>query len=73
MSPAAKVIKVFGGVRATARALGLNASSVSRWPKPAAQRGLAGRVPSMHQARILKIAKKTGLEITAADLIHAGR
>lgn len=70
MTPADKVIAAFGGVRATARALGINSSSVSRWRMPASRRGLDGRVPSIHQAAILRLAKQSGLHITAEDLIH---
>lgn len=70
MTPADKVIAAFGGVRATARALALNSSSVSRWRMPADKRGLDGRVPSVHQGTILRIARAEGLALTAADLIH---
>jgi transposase-like protein len=70
MSPAEKVISAFGGVRATARALNINSSSVARWRMPADKRGLDGRVPSVHQAVILRLAREAGLDITAADLIH---
>ncbi len=70
MTPADKVIEAFGGVRATARALGINSSSVSRWRMPADRRGLDGRVPSIHQAKILRLARAAGLNITPADLIH---
>lgn len=70
MTPAEKVIQVFGGVRATARLLALNSSSVSRWRMPAEKRGLDGRVPSVHQAAILRIARERGLSLVAADLIH---
>lgn len=69
-SPADKVIAKLGGVRATARALGLNSSSVSRWRMPPEKRGLGGRVPSVHQSRILQIARERGVDLTAADLIH---
>lgn len=70
MSPADKVIHAFGGVRAVARALGVNSSSVSRWRMPAERRGLDGRVPSRHQARILQIARDSGMALAAEDLIH---
>ena len=70
MTPADKVISAFGGVRATARLLELNSSSVSRWRMPAEKRGLAGRVPSVHQGVILRLARERGLELSAADLIH---
>lgn len=70
MTPADKVIDAFGGVRATARALGLNSSSVSRWRMSKEERGLDGRVPSIHQSVILRIAREQGLPLCAADLIH---
>lgn len=70
MTPAEKVIAAFNGVRATARALGINSSSVSRWPLPKERRGLDGRVPSVHQAKILRLARERGIQITAEDLIH---
>lgn len=69
-TPASKVIAKLGGVRATARALELNPSSVSRWTAPVEKRGLGGRVPSIHQAKILQIARERGVDLTAADLIH---
>lgn len=69
-TPAERVIRAFKGVRATARALGLDCSSVSRWPAPKAKRGLDGRVPSVHQARILVLSDEAGLGLTADDLIR---
>lgn len=69
-TPADNVIQAFGGVRALARALGLNSSSVSRWRMPSEKRGLSGRVPSIHQATILRIARERGLPLSAADLIY---
>jgi transposase-like protein len=70
MSPADKVIAAFGGVRATARALDLNSSSVSRWRMAKEKRGLDGRVPSTKQSAILRISRERGLGLTADDLIH---
>lgn len=70
MTPAEKVIEALGGVRATARALSLNSSSVSRWRTPVDRRGLGGRVPSVHQSTILKLARERGLSLRAEDLIH---
>jgi DNA-binding transcriptional regulator YdaS (Cro superfamily) len=72
MSPAERVVQAFGSAHAVARALGLNPSSVVRWRLPREQRGLDGRVPSRHQATILRIARESGLHITADDLIHYG-
>jgi len=71
ITPADRVISAFGGVRATARALGRNPSSISRWRKPREEGGTGGRVPSSLQASILTGAKAAGLSLTAEDLIVA--
>jgi transposase-like protein len=68
-SPADKVIAAFDGVRATARALKRNPSSVSRWRKSREDGGTGGRVPSSLQELVLSEAKSRGLALTAADLI----
>lgn len=71
ITPADRVITAFGGVRATARALGRNPSSISRWRKPREEGGTGGRVPSALQVDILNGAKAAGLSLTAEDLIVA--
>ena len=71
VTPADRVISAFGGVRATARALGRNPSSISRWRKPREEGGTGGRVPSSLQSEILQGAKSAGLTLTAEDLIVA--
>jgi len=68
-SPAQKVIAVFGGVRATARILGRNGSTVSRWQKPRAEGGTGGRIPTSAQGPLLEHARANGLPLTADDLI----
>lgn len=68
-TPADAVIAAFGGVCATARALGLSPSSVSRWRMPAARGGIDGRVPSRHQSAILALSRRLRLGLTARDLI----
>jgi hypothetical protein len=68
-TPADKVIKAFDGVRATARALGRNPSSVSRWRMSREDGGTGGRVPSNLQESVLLEAQKRGLCLTAEDLI----
>jgi hypothetical protein len=65
-TPASFVIKRFGGVRATARALGRSPSAISRWHK-------TGRVPGGAMALVLKVADKKGLKIRASDLIFGGK
>jgi transposase-like protein len=69
VSPADKVIKAFGGVRATARVLGRNASSVSRWRKPVSEGGTGGRVPGGLLSDVLAAAREQGLALSADDLI----
>ncbi len=68
-TPADKAITAFGGVRALARALERNPSSVVRWRKPKDEGGSNGAVPSSLQGRILAIAQARGLNLTAEDLI----
>ena len=54
------VVAALGGVRATARALGLTPGAVSKW---------RGKVPQGHHERLLEIAKEKRLDITAEMLI----
>ena len=53
MSPAQLVIEKLGGVRATARALGINPSTVCRWQKTKEDGGTNGFVPQNHFKQIL--------------------
>lgn len=71
-SPADKVIAAFHGVRATARALGRNPSSISRWRKCREDGGTDGRVPSNLQEAVLREARSRGLALSADDLIVSG-
>jgi hypothetical protein len=68
LTPAEYVIRVFNGVRATARAIGRSPSSISKWQKRRDD-GIDGMIPSCAQRRILQIAKEQGLDITPHDLI----
>lgn len=68
MNPASYVIKTLGGVRATARILNRAPSTVHRWKK-----SRAGQIPSSIQSKILEIARRRGLPITAEDLIRGRR
>jgi transposase-like protein len=73
MRPADIVIFRFGGVRALARLLGKDPSTIHRWRMPADKGGLAGRVPSMSQARLLELAQEHGIALTADELIAGDR
>lgn len=68
-TPADKCIDAFGGVRALARALDRNPSSIVRWRKSKDDGGSAGAVPSGLQGRILALAQERNLPLTAEDLI----
>lgn len=66
VNPADWVIQQFGGVRATARALNLSPSSVSRWRTNTKS---PGEIPREQQKPILAVAAQDGLDILASDLI----
>lgn len=69
LAPAQYVILLFGGVCATARAVGRDRSSVSRWMYPTGERGTGGLIPSNLQKHILEVAKARGLNLTADDIV----
>ena len=69
MTPAEKVITSLGGIRAVARLIGRNPSSVQRWRKPRAEGGTGGAVPTAVQGRLLAIARDRGIPLAADDLI----
>lgn len=69
MSPADIVITRFGGVRALARLLGKDPSTVTRWRQPKDKGGMDGRVPSAMQPVLLGLAKEKGVQLTATDLV----
>lgn len=68
-TPADKCIRAFGGIRALARALERNPSSILRWRKSKKDGGSAGAVPSGLQGRVLELALQRGLDLKAEDLI----
>lgn len=68
-TPAARVIRAFGGVRETARMLGISSSTVSRWQREREEGGTGGRVPTKHQSALLKHSEDRGLGLRAEDLI----
>lgn len=68
LSPAAYVIRVFKGVRATARAIGRDPSAVSRWKISREYGGCDGEVPGPVRKIILSKAQELGLHITSEHL-----
>ena len=69
-TPAAVVIEAFGGVRPTARVLGVSPSTVSRWNSPDRNKKHVGTIPAnMHRA-IITASKRRRLGITPHHLIY---
>lgn len=68
LNPAQCVLKIFGGVRPAARAIGRSPSSISAWSRKRKTRGMKGSVPRKAQLRILALAKSMRLDVTANDL-----
>lgn len=62
LKPAEYVILKLGGVRPAARKLNYTAGAIQHWKRN------GGHVPTRARDRILKYAKKSGLDITADDL-----
>ena len=69
-SPAAWVIKTFGGVRKTARAIGRTPSAISKWTSQLTPEAYRGKVPGPTQSLVLQKAAELNLDITANDLMH---
>lgn len=62
VSPAQCVVRAFGGVRKTARAVGRTPGAVVAWRK-------TGNVPGAVQRRVLALAEAGDITITATQLI----
>lgn len=63
LNPTQYVVKCFGGVRKTAKAIGRSPAAICQWNN----RG--GSIPSAAQLLIIKAAKKRKIKITPDDLI----
>lgn len=62
MTPYETAVAAFGGQRALARALKMPQSSVCEWRK-------TGYIPAKHIARVLRIAARQEIELTAEQLV----
>ncbi len=69
LSPAEYVAYIFGSARQASLMLERDESAVSRWNMKSWRGGRDGRVPDTDMVRLLTIAKKRGLDLTAEDLI----
>lgn len=63
-TPATVVIETFGGVRKTARLLGIDAGAVSRWGSRD-----GGAVPAKHYLTLIAAAKAMRKKLTPNDLV----
>jgi len=70
LTPADYVIKIFGGVRATARAIGRDPSAISKWRASRRKGGCGGHVPAKAGRTILRIAKRRKLHVSPHDLTY---
>ena len=70
LNPAQYVIQMFGGVRATARAIGRVPGAVINWKRAKSRGGNGGEIPGPSQRLILIFAKKKGMDITPNDLAY---
>jgi hypothetical protein len=70
LSPAEYVIRVFGGVRRVAAAIGRDPGAVCKWRKSHAERGTGGLIPTGAQRALLAKAAELDLDITCEDLIR---
>lgn len=73
LSPAEYVIHTFGGVRATARAIGRSAQAVSLWRAKKSRGGTGGRIPGKAQLLILAYAHQNSIDITSKDFVDGRR
>lgn len=69
LTPAEYVIRVFKGVRATARVLGRSPSSVSKWTKTKENRGTNGQIPRKAMWELMAKAREMGIDLNPNDLI----
>lgn len=68
LDPARTVVAKLGGVRATARILGVNPSAVSRWLVSRQEKGTGGAVPLKHWQALLDYAKQERIKLSVTEL-----
>lgn len=60
LEPAASIIKVFGGLSATAEAAGTTTTTVQRWRRPESKGGTGGYIPRWHHDKLIAKAREMG-------------
>lgn len=68
MTPARKVILLFGGHTAVSHLLNVDRPQVHRWEYPRERGGTGGRIPARHHPTLLRLASERGIPLTLADL-----
>ncbi len=68
-TPAEVVIRSFGGIGKTARALGIDKTSVSQWTNPR-RRKVVGLIPNKVQRKVLEVAREMNIQLTTRDIIY---
>lgn len=71
-TPAEYIIDQFGGLRATARAVGRDPKTIHNWKTKVTRDGLKGRVPEYMHKPILDEAKRRKLNIKWIHLLVGG-
>lgn len=71
-SPVDAVVRAFGKPKAGAIAE-VTTWAIDKWNRPLSKSGGGGLVPARLQARFLRAAKESGLQLTAEDLIAEPR
>jgi len=67
--PAHGVIAKLGGVRALARELALDPSSISKWSTSVRRGGSGGQIPARYFHGLLALARAQRVRLTADELI----
>lgn len=69
LTPAKYVYSIFGGVRATARAIKKSHAYVATWGQLPAKGGLGGRIPPTVVHDLMRAASKKGRKLTYKQLL----
>lgn len=68
--PAKTIIASLGGITAVARATGKSLVTVQRWRMPKERGGTGGFIPRQHHAELLRLARQSGISLTASSFIE---
>ena len=69
MSPVDVIVDVFGGIRSTARALGVNPSTVLRWGTSRRGGRIPGSIPHEYMLPLLEAAQRRKKRLTLEEVV----